>query len=160
MKPLVAALAALALAGAAPEPEPTYDIVIRNGRVLDGAGNPWIRADVAIEDGRIARVGTIRKRGAREIDAAGRYLAPGFIDMMDQSGEVLLRTGRPRTTQDGRHHRHRRRGRHAGAGGRDPRLFPAARAAGHRGQFRDLLLAAQARVRSWATAPEGRQRRS
>src|SRR5688500_5529574 len=62
-----------------------YDIVIRNGRVLDGAGNPWIVADVAIRDGRFAALGVVRGRGAREIDARGRYVSPGWIDMMDQS---------------------------------------------------------------------------
>ena len=91
MKLWLAALAGLALAGATPAPE--YDVVIRNGRVLDGAGNPWVRADVALSDGRIARVGAVAGRGAREIDAADRYVAPGFIDMMDQSGEVLLENG-------------------------------------------------------------------
>ena len=70
-----------------------YDIVIRNGRVLDGAGNPWVLADVAIEDGRIALIGRVTGRGEREIDARGRYVSPGFIDMQDQSGEVLLRDG-------------------------------------------------------------------
>ena len=70
-----------------------YDIVIRNGRVLDGAGNPWVRADVAIRDGRIAKVGMIKGMGAQEIDAHGRYVTPGFIDMMDQSGAVLLKSG-------------------------------------------------------------------
>lgn len=91
MKPLIVLLAASLLVGAAPAPE--YDIVIRGGRVLDGAGNPWVRADVAIKDGRIARVGAIGGRGATELDASGRYVAPGFIDMMDQSGEVLLKNG-------------------------------------------------------------------
>lgn len=87
-------LAALALAtvSAAPPP-PAYDLVIRGGRVLDGAGNPWVEADVAIENGLIARIGHVPERGKREIDAAGRYVAPGFIDMMDQSGGVLLRNG-------------------------------------------------------------------
>ncbi|HJS80229.1 MAG TPA: hypothetical protein VJ748_06360, partial [Vitreimonas sp.] len=70
-----------------------YDIVIRNGRLLDGAGNPWVLADVAIEDGRIALIGQVTGRGEREIDARGRYVSPGFIDMQDQSGEVLLRDG-------------------------------------------------------------------
>ncbi len=72
---------------------PEYDLVIRDGRVLDGAGNPWIRADVAVQDGRIARVGKVYGRGRREIDARGKYVSPGWIDMMDQSGSVLPRNG-------------------------------------------------------------------
>ena len=91
MKALIVLLAAGLLVGAAVSPD--YDVVIRGGRVLDGAGNPWVRADVAIKDGRIARIGGIAGRGATEIDASGRYVAPGFIDMMDQSGEVLLKNG-------------------------------------------------------------------
>jgi N-acyl-D-amino-acid deacylase len=70
-----------------------YDLVIRNGRVLDGAGNPWIRADVAIRDGRFVRIGHVAGRGTREIDATGRYVSPGWIDMMDQSGSILPRNG-------------------------------------------------------------------
>ena len=70
-----------------------YDIVIRNGRVLDGAGNPPIFADVAIRDGRFARIGVVTGRGRQEIDAAGRYVSPGWIDMMDQSGAALLENG-------------------------------------------------------------------
>lgn len=74
---------------AAPADDSVYDVVIRNGRVLDGAGNPWIRADVAIRDGRFAKVGVVRARGRTEIDARDRYVSPGWIDMMDQSGGVL-----------------------------------------------------------------------
>jgi N-acyl-D-amino-acid deacylase len=70
-----------------------YDIVIRNGRVLDGAGNPWILADVAIKDGRFVRIGKIEGKGKREIDARGRYVSPGWIDVMDQSGSVLRQSG-------------------------------------------------------------------
>jgi N-acyl-D-amino-acid deacylase len=70
-------------------PNAPYDVVIRNGRVLDGEGNPWILADVAIKDGRFARIGKIAGHGTREIDAAGKYVSPGWIDMMDQSGSVL-----------------------------------------------------------------------
>ena len=68
-----------------------YDVVIRNGRVLDGAGNPWILADVGIRDGRFAKIGIVQSRGRSEIDARGRYVSPGWIDMMDQSGSVLPR---------------------------------------------------------------------
>lgn len=71
-----------------------YDVVIRNGRVLDGGGSPWIRADVAIKDGRFVRIGQVPGRGTREIDAQGRYVTPGWIDVMDQSGESLLQDGR------------------------------------------------------------------
>ena len=72
---------------------PTYDVVIRNGRVLDGAGNPWILADVGIKDGRFAKIGRVAERGKTEIDATGKYVSPGWIDMMDQSGSVLPRNG-------------------------------------------------------------------
>ena len=73
--------------------EPQYDLVIRNGRVLDGAGNPWILADVAIKDGRFARIGKVEGKGKVEIDATGRYISPGWIDMLDQSGGVLQKNG-------------------------------------------------------------------
>src|SRR5258708_5828135 len=59
-----------------------YDLLVTNARVIDGAGNPWFRADVAIRDGRIARIGRIDSRQARQsIDAKGQILAPGFIDV-------------------------------------------------------------------------------
>jgi len=70
-----------------------YDVVIRNGRVLDGMGNPWIIADVGIRDGKFAKIGHALARGEREIDARGLYVSPGWIDMMDQSGGVLPRNG-------------------------------------------------------------------
>ena len=70
-----------------------YDVVIRNGRVLDGAGNPWILADVAIANGRFVEIGRVEARGRTEIDARGKYVAPGWIDVMDQSGSVLPRSG-------------------------------------------------------------------
>lgn len=93
----VAVAAAAPAAGQEPNQsgstEPSYDVVIRNGRVLDGAGNPWILADVAIRDGRFVRIGTIDARGETEIDATGLYVSPGWIDMMDQSGSVLLENG-------------------------------------------------------------------
>lgn len=76
-----------------PAQVPDYDLVIRNGRVLDGAGNPWILADVAIKDGRFVRIGKVDGRGKREIDAVGKYVSPGWIDMQDQSGGMLTRNG-------------------------------------------------------------------
>ena len=58
-----------------------YDVLFRNARVLDGMGNPWIRADVAIQGDRIAAVGRLDGATARRvIDATGLYIAPGFID--------------------------------------------------------------------------------
>jgi N-acyl-D-aspartate/D-glutamate deacylase len=72
---------------------PTYDTVIRGGRVLDGDGNPWILADVAIRDGRFVRIGRVEGRGKIELDAKGKYVSPGWIDSMDQSGAVLRVNG-------------------------------------------------------------------
>ena len=91
----VAALGLIGSRGAAQSAasDTLYDVVIRNGRVLDGEGNPWILADVAIKDGKFARIGTIAAHGKREIDARGKYVSPGWIDMMDQSGSVLRRNG-------------------------------------------------------------------
>jgi len=62
--------------------EPVYDLVIINGRVVDGTGNPWFRASVAVKDGRIARVGHVEPSQAKQvIDARGQIVAPGFIDV-------------------------------------------------------------------------------
>lgn len=59
----------------------TYDVLIRGGRVLDGSGTPWLRADVAIMGDRIAAVGRLPGASAKQvIDASGLYVAPGFID--------------------------------------------------------------------------------
>ena len=85
-------LAACAVSGIAQTPPsgaPQHDIVIRGGRVLDGMGNPWILADVAIAGGRVVAIGHVTGRGRQEIDATGRYVSPGWIDMMDQSGGAL-----------------------------------------------------------------------
>jgi N-acyl-D-amino-acid deacylase len=87
---VVTAVPARAQTGVA---DTSYDIVIRNGRVLDGEGNPWILADVGIRDGRFAKIGKISGHGRRELDARGKYVSPGWIDMMDQSGSVLPRNG-------------------------------------------------------------------
>jgi N-acyl-D-amino-acid deacylase len=90
---LLCGAAALGACAYLPGHEETYDLVIRNGRVLDGAGNPWVLADVAIKDGRFAGIGRVAGRGKTEIDAKGEYVTPGWIDMMDQSGEALLANG-------------------------------------------------------------------
>ncbi len=88
--PLALTLALLAgIAAVAAQGPPVHDLVIRHGRVLDGMGNPWILADVAISGGHVVRVGQVTGTGRREIDATGSYVSPGWIDMMDQSGAAL-----------------------------------------------------------------------
>lgn len=72
---------------------PSYDLVIRNGDLVDGTGSPPRRADLAVRDGRIAAIGTVSGRGREEIDASGRVVAPGFIDVQGQSGVTLLADG-------------------------------------------------------------------
>ena len=68
-----------------------YDLLIRNGHIVDGAGNPWFAGDVAVSGDRIAAVGDLHDAHAkREIDAQGRIVAPGFIDMLGQSEVSLL----------------------------------------------------------------------
>lgn len=67
-----------------------YDILIRNGRVLDGTGNPWYYADVAISGDRIVAVGDLSNaNGRRTVDAQGLYVAPGFIDVHSHAGGGL-----------------------------------------------------------------------
>lgn len=58
-----------------------YDLVIRGGLVCDGTGAPAFHADVAVKDGRIAKVGDVPGRGAEEIDATGKIVTPGFVDI-------------------------------------------------------------------------------
>jgi N-acyl-D-amino-acid deacylase len=58
----------------------SHDIVIRNGRIVDGSGGPSFIGDLAISNGRIADIGKISESGRREIDAAGLVVSPGFID--------------------------------------------------------------------------------
>jgi N-acyl-D-amino-acid deacylase len=63
-----------------------YDLVLRNGWIIDGSGNPRVRGDVAVRGDRIAAVGFLDRAQAREtIDVSGLVVAPGFIDMMGQS---------------------------------------------------------------------------
>ena len=65
--------------------------MIAGGRVIDGTGAPWFRADVGVQGDRIAAVGDLsRARAARRIDVHGQAVAPGFIDMLGQSELTLL----------------------------------------------------------------------
>jgi N-acyl-D-amino-acid deacylase len=80
----VAALTCLLLLGASSlaQTPPRYDLAILGGQVIDGSGAPPTRADVAIKDGKITRIGKIARQDARDvIDAAGLVVAPGFIDL-------------------------------------------------------------------------------
>lgn len=81
--------------GAAQAQEPPYDLVIRNGRVVDGTGNPWRRADVAVRGDRIVAVGPVKADAParRTIDATGLVVAPGFIDAHSHSDWVLFEDG-------------------------------------------------------------------
>ena len=68
-----------------------YDLIVAGGRVVDGTGAPWMRADVGIRGDRIVAIGNLEKASAtRRVDATGRYVAPGFIDMLGQSEMYLL----------------------------------------------------------------------
>ena len=68
-----------------------FDLIIANGHVIDGTGSPWYAADVGVRDGRIAAIGNLGKAQAkRRIDAAGKVVAPGFIDMLGQSEFTIL----------------------------------------------------------------------
>ena len=59
-----------------------FDLVIKNGRIVDGTGNPWFRADIGISNGRIAKIGQVEERqGYEVINTDGLIVAPGFIDM-------------------------------------------------------------------------------
>lgn len=69
----------------------TYDLIIRNGHIIDGTGSPWYAGDIAIQDGRIAAIGLLDTAPAkRRIDAHGLVVAPGFIDMLGQSELSIL----------------------------------------------------------------------
>ena len=90
LRPLSAAVLVLGAAAAvrvAAQPSATrYDVIIRNGRVVDGTGSPWFRGDVGIVGDRIAAVGHLAgATGATTVDAHDFVVAPGFIDLLGQS---------------------------------------------------------------------------
>ncbi|HVT91895.1 MAG TPA: D-aminoacylase [Bryobacteraceae bacterium] len=67
-----------------------YDIVIRHGRIIDGTGSPWYSGDIGIRGGRIADIGRLGGHARQVIDASGKVVAPGFIDMLGQSETTIL----------------------------------------------------------------------
>jgi len=72
---------AFLIAGLGAQP-PTYDLLIRNARIVDGTGSPWYRGDIALRGETIARIAPrIEGPAARTIDAGGHVVAPGFIDI-------------------------------------------------------------------------------
>ena len=73
------------------QPGPSYDVIIRNGKIIDGTGNPWYHGDIAIQGERIVAIGNLQNASARRvIDATGMVVSPGFIDMLGQSETSLL----------------------------------------------------------------------
>src|SRR5579863_8522423 len=82
-------LAAPALRAA--PPQAPFDLVITHGRIIDGTGSPWYSADLGIRDGKIAAIGQLTEAPRRRaLDARGRVVAPGFIDMLGQSELSML----------------------------------------------------------------------
>jgi N-acyl-D-amino-acid deacylase len=85
---IVSALAFAADHAAADAP---FDLVISNGHIIDGTGSPWYSGDIGIRDGRIAAIGNLSGAARkRTVDAKGRVVAPGFIDMLGQSEATIL----------------------------------------------------------------------
>ena len=86
----------LAICAAAPSGQtPTYDVVLVGGRLVDGTGAPWVRADLAIAGDRIAAIGDLGSATATSrVDVTGLVVAPGFIDMLGQSEDFVLVDGR------------------------------------------------------------------
>src|SRR3954469_5246085 len=84
-------LALLCLAASASAQSAPFDVIIANGHGIDGTGSPWYSADVGIRNGHIAAIGNLSGAAARQrIDAHGRVVAPGFIDMLGQSEQTIL----------------------------------------------------------------------
>jgi len=67
-----------------------YDLVVRDGKVFTGAGNPWFKADVGVKEGRIVELGKILGDAKEVIDARGLAVSPGFIDLHDHSDYTIM----------------------------------------------------------------------
>jgi Urease alpha-subunit, N-terminal domain len=87
----VGMLGQFSLWGQAPSEQNPFDVVILHGHILDGTGSPWYSGDVGIRDGHIAAIGDLGAASAKQkIDAQGKVVAPGFIDMLGQSELTTL----------------------------------------------------------------------
>jgi N-acyl-D-amino-acid deacylase len=87
---VVVLLAVSGVAAQGGSANPQYDVIIRNGRIIDGSGNPWFSGDLAIKGDKIVAIGHVGGTAPRVIDATGMVVAPGFIDMLGQSETSLL----------------------------------------------------------------------
>ncbi len=84
-------LALLLLCSLALAQTPSFDLVITHGHIIDGTGSPWYSGDIGIRDGKIAAIGNLTpSQRMRTIDAGGKVVAPGFIDMLGQSELTIL----------------------------------------------------------------------
>src|SRR6202011_3758254 len=76
-------------------PNAAFDLVITNGHIIDGSGSPWYSGDLGIRGGKIAAIGNLSAGArARTLDAQGKGVAPGFIDMLGQSEMTILNSPR------------------------------------------------------------------
>src|ERR1700720_1469246 len=90
----VLATLTVAIAATTGAQTPAYDLVIRNGKIVDGTGSPWFHGDLAVKGAKIAAIGKIGPAsGTREIDAKGMVVAPGFVDIHSHSEFTLLQDG-------------------------------------------------------------------
>src|SRR5512144_2349920 len=80
----------LALASCSTVPAADFDLVIRHGTIVDGSGSKPYIGDVAVRGDRIVAVGRVEGRGKEEIDAEGRAVAPGFVNMLSWAVDSLL----------------------------------------------------------------------
>ena len=89
---IILGILSLVCTSAAPSQSPApFDLIIRNGHIIDGTGSPWYAGDVGVRDGHIAAIGDLSRDTAKQIvDAHGMVIAPGFIDMLGQSELTIL----------------------------------------------------------------------
>jgi len=94
-KPIIIFICASVVLAFAQSPQaqnPTYDLVLRNGRIIDGSGSPWYRGDVAIRGDTIVKIAmSISDPAARVIDVEGQVIAPGFIDIHTHAREGIFK---------------------------------------------------------------------